>query len=706
MNNQRFFIIISITIVVIVALVLGLTLGLKKHGGSGGGDSGGGGDAGGDTTSGPGPKGNEISVTISYGDSYDPRWKDFKKTLKLNVKPNTTIQNLLYIIFDTKNKSFWYGNTSLNYCFLCLSDTIFLTDKSKTLSDYKITNGSTIYIRTLSFGYTSDDDIQPCTKNCICMNTNNLASKSYAIENTKGTTEGAVTGTKEFMDKYCNVAAIDLNSWQNETPLSAPQDSNKLFMVKIGWYSNHDCNENNKLYLFVYTTPKPYLQASYGLSKDKNMASVFYVEMMDDNGTIKIYYQSEQKDWYELRTHRQFENGDVDNCIYRYENAWNGNFAFTGFDQSNNPATYEYFKLVTIEDNGFIKNFDDSQIECCRLKFRVCNKGIPKQEEFSKCDKKPFNDSDCNKFLYGVGLNSDPNPPEGLDCFGTADDYIGSDPTQLEQARQTGKMFLEKLDKKTFTPPVYFINDWDPKYFNQPLSNPSISKSLKDNQNRFLSLGNQPFVPEIIDNLFNENVRMDRKIIFDGDNRTSTKFNLYNVSKLVRKDNQDKYGDIFYATVSDSSSEFLINFGEYFIPSTIQGSGTDNAIFEYYPFGFKIDQEKTRDLFRYRSPIVIYKPSANENVDFSAKNTIDWNAPFVMRSLFLDATGKIINKNQFRMLNTTSMDPLALGLIPFMMYNYCTKYQFGDDTKENYSVGQDNTGYNRVYGGSQYWWQS
>jgi hypothetical protein len=52
------------------------------------------------------------------------------------------------------------------------------------------------------------------------------------------------------------------------------------------------------------------------------------------------------------------------------------------------------------------------------------------------------------------------------------------------------------------------------------------------------------------------------------------------------------------------------------------------------------------------------------------------------------------------------MDPLALGLIPFMMYNYCTKYQFGDDTKENYSVGQDNTGYNRVYGGSQYWWQS
>ena len=87
MNNQRFFIIISITIVVIVALVLGLTLGLKKHGGSGGGDSGGGGDAGGDTTSGPGPKGNEISVTISTGDTYTPRWKDWKETLKLNVNP-------------------------------------------------------------------------------------------------------------------------------------------------------------------------------------------------------------------------------------------------------------------------------------------------------------------------------------------------------------------------------------------------------------------------------------------------------------------------------------------------------------------------------------------------------------------------------------------------------------------------------------------
>ena len=627
-------VILSITImIIIIAIIFGCVFGIKHN--------------------------SDIGTTIPQKGFYIELAFPNPKTPPAYVKiePTQTVETLKQKIYSKYGS--YYND---QYQVLFLPNNEIMTDKARTLSSYNVSSGTVILVRTSNI--LSEKVKKLCSSssnnNCYCMAPPSFAygQLPYCIENTEpydGNEPSSVnlyTTSSQECQKNCTPENVNKKNYWIQKSIEPPQKSVPML---IGWYDK----DQIPMYLQAYTCPFPENSNTLIATKDKKMASIFNVEFLDKVGTIKLFYKSEQNEWYQLFTRRinsmkifkiqklqkskwALEAGGLTNCFINFT------------PQFGQPNSYcPLFKLVN-NNNDYISEIPGNTTIKCQI-------NVPLTD---KVDKMYINDP-FDKDLYGL-------------IYKNSTDNIAIDVEATWNREDPHYAFFTTMD----TNPTYSFNEWQ----NTMTGSISLVKSFTGSisfQNQYLGIDNYPVFYELTDIIKNRPFFSPYTFKFNVNNeRTNTAINLYNVSRTIRgkNGNVDKYGDVFYLSLegagaskplvpkSEFPDEYWITF-QYFIPESYQINGKNTVIQILYQNSATVAAIATNNenLSQARSPVVIYNPDNLED-----RGNIDFNKDFCIRALFVNTNSEIINKNEFVKIGTFQENTYNL---PFEFNNEFSRYR-------------------------------
>lgn len=630
MNAITIIVIFSIILIIIIAIILGCVFGIKQNSDIG--------------TTKP-EKG--FYIELSFPDPKTPH-------AYVKIEPTETVETLKKKIY-TKYGSYYNDQ----YQVLFLPNSEIMSDKTRTLASYNMTNGTVILVRISNFlsGKVKKLCSDSSTNNCYCMAPSRFAygQLPYCIENTEiyddnepGSINLPMTSSQECQ-KNCTPENVIKKDYWIQKPIEFPKNS---VSTLIGFYDNNQ----TPLYLQAYTCPFPENSGMLVLTKDKKMASIFNVEFLDKVGTIKLFYKSEQNDWYQLFTRRNnvttiFKNFKLQKSKWSLDEGTLIGCFIDITPYYGQPNSYcPLFKLVN-NNNEYISEIPNNTTTKSEI-------NVPLTD---KVDKMFLNDP-FDKDLYGIIYE---NNGRYIDATWTRQD--------------SHYAFFTTMDSN----PTYTFNEWQ----NTMTSSNSLVKSFTGSisfQNKYLGIDNNyPVYYELTAILKNRPFFSPYTFKFNVNNeRTNTAINLYNVSRTIRgiNGNVDKYGDIFYLSLegagaskplvqkSEFPDEYWITF-QYFIPESYQINGKNTVLQILYQNSATVAAIATNieNLSQARSPVVIYNPDNLED-----RGNIDFNKDFCIRALFVNTNSEIINKNEFVKIGTFQENTYNL---PFEFNNEFSRYR-------------------------------